>query len=136
MSPEWRNTEIEMMALFINAGWKFAKSWKSGLMYAFPHRTKSSAQGKWYGLQKESYLIDSYGSNLNPNQKVIRAKKLCMELMEETIEQGAPQPMKRPKDRTYEVIMAEEMDYDPERLDPRVDYGYLPKRLRSRYNYT
>jgi len=133
-APEWSNAEIEMMGLFMNSGWKFAKSWKCGLMYAFPHRTKSSAQGKWYALQKESYRIESAGRTLSPNQKVIRAKKLCLELMEEMIEQGAPQPIRKPKDRTYEVIMAEEMsDCDPVRFDPRTAHGYLPKRLRSRW---
>jgi hypothetical protein len=90
--------------------------------YAFPHRAKTATQGKWYALNKTPYMIESYGRKLKSNGDIIiRAKKLCKELMNEMLELGPPLPMPKPKARSFD-------DFDDDSSDLE-EYNPLPKRF-------
>ena len=149
ISPQYARIEYEIIGLFINAGWKFANSYKSGLKYAMPHRAKAGLQMKWYELAKKShFMVESYGKRLSNDRKIILAKKLCKELMEEMLEhhdrrnsnsnsnintEPIVEPIPRPKKRTRKQM---QIYGDRDRYDSRtaVELRYLPKRLRSRHS--
>lgn len=120
--PEWSIDERSIIGLFMNAGWKFTKAWNSGMMFAFPHRTKSATQYKWYQLQKKRYYqIERKGEGMTNPEKIIHVKKMCKKIMDEMIEQGPP-VFKKPQNRkrTWETLP-----------DYRRGHVYLPKRLRG-----
>ena len=136
VSPIYSRIEAEIIGLFINAGWKFANSYKSGLKYAMPHRAKAGLQMKWYYFAKKNhYQVECIGRGLSNDRKIIRAKKLCKELMEEMLElhtnKKIIKPIPQPKKRTYEDMFRD--DPRSSRFDSRyaVEKKHLPKRLRS-----
>lgn len=140
---EWTKIEIEIMSLFKKGGWKFANSWKYGMQYAFVHRTKTGTQQRWYTLHKASWVLcggpwaeNTWGDNLNDDGKIIRAKKLCKQMMDEMLEQGAPRPFQKPRERRRDDHRLKNQSYDSvldETTFREKRYDYLPKRLRTKY---
>ncbi len=135
--PVWSSDEIKIIALFLKGGWKFANSWKYGLQYAFPHRSKSATQGKWYSLNKNSWEIEYHGKNLSKDECIIRAKKMCKDFMEDLLEQGPPKAQEKPMSMSMlrEEMMKRSMDaYDPDDdpdSDLRYTSGYVAKQCRE-----
>ena len=126
--PEWSSAEHEIISLFMRGGWKFANSWKFGLQYAFPHRTKAATQQKWYHLNKHQYMTEYHGKNMSINARIIHAKKLCKELMDNTLDNGPPKPL--PKPLSY--LEREELDDFEDFGSPyEMQNARLPKRSRT-----
>uniref|UniRef100_A0A6V2A1S9 Uncharacterized protein n=1 Tax=Ditylum brightwellii TaxID=49249 RepID=A0A6V2A1S9_9STRA len=132
-APVWGRGEMTIMGLFVNAGWKYAASWKYGLQYAFPHRTKTSTQGKWYYLNKNYYMIESTGRSMTRDQKIIAAKKKCKVMMGEFLKEGPPKPVQRPMSAQEWFMAHRDRAADDEWLGINSHIAPLPKRLRTQW---
>lgn len=88
--PTWNREELELLGLLLNAGHKFAKSWKTILQYALVNRPQSAASGQWYKLQKEGYRLQYIGQGKSKSQMVLLAKKLAKSKVENALSRMPP----------------------------------------------
>jgi hypothetical protein len=91
--PEWRNEQLEIMGLLINADCKFKKCWTNIMQYAFVDRTESACSMRWYQLKKEDYRLEWFGRGKSSTEKIQLAKRLARSMMKRQLER---KPKKEP----------------------------------------
>lgn len=132
----WVAKEDEIIDMFLSGGWKFAQSWKSGMQWAFPHRTKAATQQRWYVLRgKYSYMLSGHKSGLSKSELIIKGKEFCRQMMKKMIDHGPPQRAKRPRDIDFDnsieaMFLCETVKRGKDRIGQ-----FLPDIIRPRGHY-
>jgi hypothetical protein len=102
-APEWKSEENAIMNLLIQSGSKFKKSWTNLLQYALVDRAESATSGMWYKLAKcQGYTSTG---NVPSDAKVIMAKRLTLNRLENFLEAGTPKAVENPMVSTEKVLL-------------------------------
>jgi hypothetical protein len=103
--PEWSRTEYMIIALLINAGGKFKKSWNTIMQYTFLDRRESACSGCWYKVKgRESWRLEGIGENLSNSEKIIFAKVLAKDRMRALFAIGEPRAELHPEVKAEKML--------------------------------
>ncbi len=115
--PEWRNEQLEIMGLLINADCKFKKCWTNIMQYAFVDRTESACSMRWYQLKKEDYRLEWFGRGKSSTEKIQLAKRLARSMMKRQLERKPkkePHPYANYVEEHMREYAARDLEYENE----------------------